>query len=281
MKRSLLQTWKLPRPTVGTFVLALLSVLGFVLLLTQLLSLAPFWPRRFMTGYALLTGVLVLFAFHIRKKLPSLPLGRISVWLKAHVMIGYFVIAIFALHVGWHWPRGFVDTCLYALFVIVSASGLYGVFISRVIPRQLSSLSEEFVFEQIPAIRAENARQAREMVLQAAESSQVLCELYRERLADFLERPRGMWYYIYPTRIRRHALMAELSDARRYLSVEHRTVADRLATLLRRKDELDYHAAMQGRLKLWMFVHIGFSYSLIVMALFHTWLVHAYHGGWR
>lgn len=281
MNLALLQHWKRPRPSVGSLLLALTLVVLSVCCITQVLRITPFWPQRFMSGYALITGVLLLFAFHLRKKLPSLPLGKVSLWLKTHVVIGYVVIALFALHVGWQVPRGVVDVSLYALFVIVSASGLYGVFITRVIPRQLSSLSEEFIYEQIPAIRADNAREAREMVLQAAEESKVLCEIYRERLADFLERPRGMWYYVYPTRIRRHALMAELADARRYLNAEHQRVADRLGALLRRKDELDYHAAMQGRLKLWMFVHIGFSYSLLLMAFFHAWLVHAYHGGWR
>ena len=271
------------RPTAMLARITLIGLLLAIILFAviQAFPLPTFVPYQFWSGYALLAGVAALFTLHLRKMLPSLPLGKVSTWLKVHLFVSYFVVALFAFHVGWRVPRGFVEGSLFALFIIVSGSGIYGLFITRVIPRQLSSLSEEFIYERLGAIRSEIAKEAREIVLHAAQDSTVLCDIYHERLAAFLERPRGMWYYLYPTRIRRHALMAELTDARRYMNEERRLDADRLAGLLRRKDELDYHAALQGRLKLWLFLHIGFSYSLLMVALLHTWIVHAYHGGGR
>jgi hypothetical protein len=257
---------------------------GIIALLTTLLyfnaGLLALMHNSFATGYALSGGVLCLFALHIRKQLPSLPLGKMSSWVQIHVAIGYAVIVCFFAHVGWNLPRGFIEAALYLLFVLVAASGLYGVFISRTIPRQLRALEVEVIYERIGDLRRALAAEAREIVLQAATDTLVLAEFYRERLAHFLERPRGVWYYLYPTTIRRQSLIAELTDLHRYLNAERLANAKRLAEIMRRKDELDLHAALQGRLKHWMYLHIGMTYSLLIVAAVHVYLVHAYQGGW-
>ncbi|MEM9412359.1 MAG: hypothetical protein AAGA30_14690, partial [Planctomycetota bacterium] len=74
-------------------------------------------------------------------------------------------------------------------------------------------------------------------------------------------------------------LLTELNDLQRYLSDEQRQVSSHLSTYINRKDDLDYHVAMQGRLKLWLFFHIGFTYSLLTISILHGVLVHAFAGG--
>ena len=48
---------------------------------------------------------------------------------------------------------------------------------------------------------------------------------------------------------------------------------------LRTKNDLDYQYAMQGLLKLWGFAHVPMTYGLLVFALFHLVVVHAFAGG--
>jgi hypothetical protein len=36
---------------------------------------------------------------------------------------------------------------------------------------------------------------------------------------------------------------------------------------------------LQGRLKLWMYVHIAFSYSLLMLGTVHGVVAHAFRGG--
>jgi hypothetical protein len=48
---------------------------------------------------------------------------------------------------------------------------------------------------------------------------------------------------------------------------------------MRKKDDLDFHAARQGLLKAWLFAHIGLTYSLVLLALLHAVVVHVYWGG--
>ena len=49
--------------------------------------------------------------------------------------------------------------------------------------------------------------------------------------------------------------------------------------MVRKKDDLDYHTAMQGRLKMWLFVHIAMTWSLLIFSVVHGVLAHAYGGG--
>jgi hypothetical protein len=48
---------------------------------------------------------------------------------------------------------------------------------------------------------------------------------------------------------------------------------------VRQKDGLDYHHALQLTLKLWLFVHIPLTYSLLIFSLVHLVLVYAFAGG--
>ena len=48
---------------------------------------------------------------------------------------------------------------------------------------------------------------------------------------------------------------------------------------MRRKDDLDFHEARQRLLKTWLFVHIGLTYGLVVLALLHGLLALAFRGG--
>jgi peptidoglycan biosynthesis protein MviN/MurJ (putative lipid II flippase) len=54
-----------------------------------------------------------------------------------------------------------------------------------------------------------------------------------------------------------------------------------LAALVREKDTLDLHRAMQLLLKGWLFVHIPLTYGMLVFASLHVVVVYAFSGGAR
>ncbi len=82
-----------------------------------------------------------------------------------------------------------------------------------------------------------------------------------------------------PTTALRRSLMHEITAVRRYLSDHEQAACERLFALLRRKDDLDFHEARQRLLKTWLFVHIGLTYGLVVLALLHGLLALAFRGG--
>jgi hypothetical protein len=124
-------------------------------------------------------------------------------------------------------------------------------------------------------------RQAGDLVLLSVSSSgaTTLADFYVARLYAYFHRSRGMSYFLRPTTALRRGLMEEMQNLRRYLSEHELTACERLFALVRRKDDLDFHAARQGLLKAWLFVHIGLTYALVAIALLHGLLASAFAGG--
>ncbi len=234
----------------------------------------------FTTGYLLLGSVVFLAAFNLRKKLPFLPVfGSATFWMQLHIYVGLATFAMFGLHIAWRFPNGMFESFLAMLYLAVAISGVYGLYVTRVYPSRLNNLNEEVIFERIPLFRQQIALQARSLVLQASESSGVLASLYTNRLAAFFEQPRKLSYLIRPTGQVRRQLTQEIEDLDRYLKEEQRCLSRQLIAMVNQRDDLDYHYALQGRLKVWMFAHIGLTYSLLAVALLHMVMAQAFSGG--
>jgi hypothetical protein len=235
----------------------------------------------FTTGYLLLAAVLFLALYSIRKKLPFLPLGSAATWLQWHLYVGVATAGLFALHAGLQWPNGTFETALAAIYLLTFGSGLTGLYLTRRIPRQLARVGKELIYERIPAFRRQVSRQANQTVLDAvaASGATTLADFYTSRLYDFFHRPRGPYYLLWPTSALRRALMHEMQDIRRYLSDQEQSACECLFALVRRKDDLDFHEARQRLLKMWLFVHIALTCALVLLALLHGLLAHAFHGG--
>jgi hypothetical protein len=235
----------------------------------------------FGTGYLLLGAILFLALYNVRKKLPSLPLGTSAAWMQWHIYVGIGTVGVFALHARTAWPSGYLDACLMVVYLLTVGSGLLGLFLTRTIPAQLARVSEEVVYERIPAYRRQIRQQADGVVLEAvtASGATTLADFYSGRLFAFFWLPRGWRYLLRPTTTLRRALMREMQDIRRYLSEPEQTGCEHLFTLVRRKDDLDFHDARQKALKLWLFAHIGLTYALVLLTMLHGVLAHAFYGG--
>ncbi|HVT28157.1 MAG TPA: hypothetical protein VHE81_09085, partial [Lacipirellulaceae bacterium] len=167
------------------------------------------------------------------------------------------------------------------VYLATIASGVVGLYLTRTIPRQLSRVGQEVIYERIPVLHLAVRRQANEAVLDsvAASGASTLADFYVARLYDFFNRSRETRYFLRPTTARRRSLMHDLQSVRRYLSDQEQPACERLFALLRHKDDLDFHQARQRLLKTWLFVHIGLTYALVVFALLHGVLALAFQGG--
>jgi hypothetical protein len=74
-------------------------------------------------------------------------------------------------------------------------------------------------------------------------------------------------------------LLGELQSVRRYLSEQEQGPCEELFGLIRQKDDLDFHEARQKLLKMWLFAHLCLTCALVLLALLHALLAHAFHGG--
>lgn len=154
----------------------------------------------FTTGYLLLGCLVFLAAFNLRKKLPFLPMiGSAAFWMQLHIYVGLSTFAIFGFHLAWHVPNGMFEIFLAILYLTVAGSGVYGLYATRVLPKRLTAMPEEVIFEKIPWLRREIARQAKTIVSSGGESTEVLATFYANRLARYFERPRNFAYLVNPT----------------------------------------------------------------------------------
>lgn len=235
----------------------------------------------FFTGWLLLGAIVFLAAFNVRKKLPAPPLGSGAAWMQLHIYAGLATAGLYAMHAPVRWPGGVLETALAGLYAATFVSGLIGLYWTRTLPKRISRVSQEVVYERIPALRGALRDQAQATVLQVVRSggTTTLGEFYKARLHDYFSRRRGWRYRLWPDSSLRKSLLAELTDATRYLSDAERRTAEDLFSLVRSRDDLDYQEALVWRLRTWLFVHVGLTYPLLATAGLHAWVAHLFYGG--
>ncbi len=225
-----------------------------------------------VTGWTLLGSMLILTLYNARKKVPFLPLLRSSTWLQFHVYLGLLTIPLFALHAGMSWPDGVFESLLFSLYCLVSGTGVLGLLLSRLAPRRLANRGEEVLYERIPAMRHRLREQAEQVLVETAEArpSQAVADFYEKHLAvDMKSRPGPLALFQKQRARQNRAFETEtrvMNDADKDAVVHLRELAEM-------KDNLDYHRAVQGALKYWLFVHIPLTYALLICSLYHIVLV--------
>ncbi len=234
----------------------------------------------YCTGWILLGVIVYLALYNARKKLAYPPLLSSAAWLRAHVYVGFLSLYLFLLHVGFRVPSGPFEVTLAGLFLGTAASGVIGLFLSRTIPPRLMARGAEVLFERIPALRREMSDRAKEVVLETAKETAepMLSAFYSKHLAGFFSGPRNAFAHVCQAGRDRQRLLVALASERRYFNDHEKKGADELAELINAKDLLDYHYAMQGLLKTWLFVHIPLTYLMMLFAGVHAVVVHTFAG---
>lgn len=266
---------------------------GFYLVLLALLAVtlfyaheiyAPVLPRMiFIYGWALFLLIVIFSLYNARKKIPFLPLGTAEGWLQFHIYAGLFTILLFAFHIRFRLPSGWFDSILFALYALVTLSGIFGLFISKMIPKRLTSRGGEALYERIPVIRRSLQEQAEALALKSIPDAQstTLADFYLRHLKTFFDGPQNFWLHLFENRSPVNSLVNKISDLNRFLNESERTTADKLADLVRQKDGLDYQRTLQITIKAWLFAHIPLTYSLLIFSVIHIVIVFAFSGGAR
>ena len=237
--------------------------------------------EKYLTGWLLLGGVLLLMLYNSRKKVTMLQLGSNAAWLQFHIYLGLITVAVFGMHIGWGIPNGWLEGILALLFVLVAGSGLVGLYLSRRFSRLLTRRGEEVIYERIPQFIVHLREQAEGVVLaSAAETgSSTLADHYSRHLADFFAGPRNYFSHVISSSRNLFSLINQIANMERYLNDKEREFSAELRDLVEQKDELDYHYALQTTLKSWLFVHVPLTYGMVLLALVHLVLAYAFGGG--
>lgn len=239
-------------------------------------------PDAIFSGLLLFALVLGLALFNSRKKLPFLPLVKAATWLQIHIYAGWFCLFVFLLHIRFRVPSGPLEITLALVFCVVILSGFFGLYISRELPPRMARSGEPLLYERIPAFRLHIQREVEELVRQAEREteSSTLGNFYIQYLREFFtDRPSALSGLVRAGR-KWHALYAETAALDRYLNEQEKVIASQIRNWIETKRNLDYQYAAQRLLKFWLFVHIPFTYSLILLGLAHGVVATLYAGGW-
>ena len=233
---------------------------------------------RIPTGWLLLVAVLFLTLYNARKKLPFLPLARSSTWLQLHAYVGLFSLLLFLFHIGIRMPSGVFESILAAVYLIVAASGVVGLYLSRTIPPRLARRGEEVIFERIPGFLSRVRQEAEVLVLRSVEEtrSSAIADFYDIRLRPFFTGPMNFVSHLRGSPVPLRGLETAMKEMSHYLGKDERKFLDTIGEIVRVKDDLDFHHANQAVLKYWLFLHIPVTYTLLLLIVLHVILVYAY-----
>lgn len=256
-----------------------LTTLSVIVVAAASLWFIPNFPNHaYISGWFLFALMLILTFFNLRKKVPFLRMGKASFWLKMHICLGIFSGALFFVHMGWTWPSGIFRQIFAWCFLIVFVSGLVGWWMSRTFPKRLTLAGYETPFERMADAR-NNLRQKAEALVLTTKENQTpsLASLkYADQLGTFFTKHCNFFAHLRASRSPQAAHASQFDEMDRYIGSDDRENFEKLRELVAEKHMLDYQHSLQLALRLWLFVHIPLSYSLLIFSILHIILVHSF-----
>ena len=255
-------------------------VMFTVLIVLDGLYQSSFGRSAFFTGWILFGMLVFLLLFNLRKKLSFLPLGSAYTWAQFHMYIGLLMLALFFAHVN-GFPNGYFELLLATVFILLSISGIYGLYISRVLPPRLSNNSEYVIYERIPGLR-EKIRKEIEVIIDESRDnlqSKALVDFYDQTLFSYLSQGCNFWRHIVNTSSVYAYWNQRFSALAKYLTDEEISVMKQVQQLTFQKIDIDSQFASRSMLKYWLFIHIPLSYTLFMMVVLHLMLAYSFSWG--
>lgn len=261
-------------------------------------------PYGLSLGIAAAVIFLFAAALGVRRRRPTLKIGRLQTWLRAHIWFSLLTVPLIVLHSGFS-IGGPMTRVLLLLYAVVMGSGLLGLILQQFIPRLMKErVPLETIFEQIPHIRkqlVEEAEAFRASLNETAEAAPKPKETGEpaegsepttdtepeepdesvERLRDFVD--RQALPYLRARRGEKFALgdRRVSDDAFRILKIGvdapwHAEI-EALQARCDERRQLDlqtrYHHSLHG----WLFVHVPATLLLLLFTAWHAVVTLVYY----
>jgi hypothetical protein len=236
--------------------------------------------QQFYSGWAMMAMMSVLLAFYLKKRLSILPIGSNASWAQLHYYVGLLLAAVFLMHIEFALPTGNIEIAMACLLLLVICTGVVGTLLNRVFARRLAFLPEEVIYERLGQHRQTIKNQAESIILGVVEktSSSTLSDFYVEHLLGFFSAPKNFVSHVVGSDFALLHVQSKLEQQIRYLNADEAECAFQLQGLIKQKNTLDQHWALQGVLKYWGSLHMPVALMLIVLIFLHVVLVYAFRG---
>ncbi len=252
--------------------------------------------------YGSVAAAIFVFAalLGLRRKRPTLKVGRLQLWLKGHIWLTILTIPLVLLHCGFSTGSPMTKWFL-VIYGIVMVSGFYGLALQHVLPRLMKDhVPGETIFEQIPHLRRQMHEAAQEM-RKALETRPARTSLTASTIASatlfaesaaatavvesqtdpaiqtlkqFLD--EAALPYLAASRGERLLLGAQRvsDDQFRFLKIsvgaDLKDKVEQLQSWCDERRQFDLQARLQHWLHGWLLVHIPFSVLLLVFTAWHA-----------
>lgn len=244
---------------------------------------------RYLDGWVLAGGMGVQLYFHFARKRGSLSLKSAMRWRKIHIFLGYLLIAAFILHSDFSLPDTAFEWALWAGFVGVALSGIFGTYLAWSLQTK-RRIDESVGYDRIPALRAELARDVHAVVAETDPAAAAIAlpappydawivDLYTSHLRDFFQGQRNFAAHLIGSQRPLKHMTDEIDNLSRYVDQQRQEKLAAIKDLVVEKDRLDFARVYLGLTRAWLFVHVPVTYGLIVLVLLHILVVYAYSSG--
>jgi hypothetical protein len=305
------RTWPRDRPWVVAIILATVGAAVWYAVDWTQTGRMPGGSSRPGLVFGIVGGLIIAFELLLwpRKRVRSWRLGSAQSWLRAHVWLGLLCLPLVVMHARLLVVGGLLNVALIALFLVVIASGVWGLVLQQFIPRTLlDEVPAETIREQIDHVAARECADVERLVRAVCEGTEE-GDHAAERDDDFtvVTGFRAMTgiqgrvletlpvYTVIPGT--REITRRFQADVRPYLlvgrsggsplatgreadaffgtlraasPVEAGSVIARLEQACEHRRQYDHQAALHDRLHAWLLVHVPLSVALGVLLAVHV-----------
>lgn len=220
-------------------------------------------------GWIGTTLAMLAATLSIRKRLAYQGVGRLSVWLNAHLYLGVIAAVTISYHSGFH-LGGPLSGSLLAFFWLTVGSGLLGLWLSRTIPVLLTAIEEKpAILEDLLSVRADCLRGMRE--LSSAGSPE-----FRALIEQRLMTETASWMRMLRFFRRRSTVAQELpafqsaqEEALPPLKEDERHAFRRAVEYALRVNKMNAELFLQRLLRGWLTFHITNTAALFGLVIIH------------
>ena len=226
----------------------------------------------------------------LRKRVVLWPIGTVQSWMRAHIWLTLLTIPLVLLHSGFRLGAP-MTILLMALYSVVMVSGIYGLFLQHQMPGIMKErLPTETIYEQIPHIRSRLALAAQKDVQLLSlrprpkrgcgsvsavdpESEAALVTFLQDQVMPYLNARRGGRFRLGDSRYSDDTFrFVKLKVAEAYCSR-----VEEIQAWCDQRRMLDLQIRLQHWLHGWLFVHVPFSFLLLLLTAWHAFVTLFYY----
>lgn len=244
---------------------------------------------RYLDGWVLAGGMSLQLYFHFAIKTASLTPKSAIRWRKLHIFLGYLLIAVFISHCEFSLPDTGVEWALWAGFVLVTLSGIFGAYLAWSLKAK-GLIEEGISYDRIASRRAELARDLDAAIAETNPAAAAIAlpglpydawlqDLYAAHLKAFFQGSRNFIAHLIGSQRPLKRLIGEIDSLSRYVDQQGNDRLAAIKSLVTEKDRLDFVRVHLGLTRAWLYVHVPITYALIVLTVLHVLVAYSYSSG--